>query len=283
MTVGTDFLSSIWVGPATDPGRASPVTPRGGHFVGVKGLTWTPDGRIIYFTNTSDQYDFILMGADGSDPRPLPLEGYKWFPDVCPDGHTLVFSGIHSGARAILRGDLDGGQPQPLIGTGGANPHCSPDGKWVVYEGVSALMKVPIGGGVATRLTDQACEQPGISPDGSWIACLYRYDSPERGPKLAIIPFAGGPPARLFDLPPTFDDNCCPFVWTPDGRAIAFVDKRGGTGNLWAQPVAGGPAKQLTHFTTEGIAWFAWSRDGKQIAIARGTLTQDAVLITGFH
>jgi hypothetical protein len=33
----------------------------------------------------------------------------------------------------------------------------------------------------------------------------------------------------------------------------------------------------------EGIASFAWSKDGKQISIARGTLVQDAVLIKGFR
>ena len=45
----------------------------------------------------------------------------------------------------------------------------------------------------------------------------------------------------------------------------------------------GGPASPLTHFTAESIASFAWTKDGKQIAIARGTLFQDAVLVKGFR
>jgi Tol biopolymer transport system component len=64
---------------------------------------------------------------------------------------------------------------------------------------------------------------------------------------------------------------------------VAFVDNRDGVGNLWAQPIAGGPPVKLTHFTADGISFFVWSRDGKQIAIARGTTTTDAVLISNFR
>jgi DNA-binding winged helix-turn-helix (wHTH) protein/Tol biopolymer transport system component len=275
-----DFLSSVWVGPASDPDKVVQVTPRGGHFVGMMGLTWTPHGRIIYMTNTSDQYDFIIMGKDGSDARTLPLDGYKWFPEVCPDGHTILFNGVYSGEWAIMRSDLDGGQPQLLMQAGADNTHCSVDGKWVVTYTPSQLVKVPIEGGTAIPLTDKPCDQPGVSPDGKWIACLYSTGADQ--PKLAIIPFSGGPPVKLFDLPATFDYDCCPLAWTPDGKAVSFVDTRGGS-NLWAQPIEGGPSRQLTHFTSEAIAYYAWSRDGKQIAIARGAWIQDAVLITGFR
>jgi hypothetical protein len=40
---------------------------------------------------------------------------------------------------------------------------------------------------------------------------------------------------------------------------------------------------KLTHFTANGISFFAWSRDGKQIALARGISTDDAVLISNFR
>jgi Tol biopolymer transport system component len=123
------------------------------------------------------------------------------------------------------------------------------------------------------------------------IACHYL---PEQGaPKLAILPFAGGPPVKVLDLPPTVvclrqlsqsnEGFLTPFAWTPDGRAVAFVDNRDGVGNLWAQPIAGGAPVKLTHFTAEHIWYFAFSRDGRQIAIARGTSTTDAVLITNFR
>ena len=171
--------------------------------------------------------------------------------------------------------------------------HCTSDGKWAVYpfDADLKLQKVPIEGGTPIELTDRACFPSALSPDGRWIACHYLPE--EGGPKLAIISFAGGPPVKVFDLPTTVvclhqlgqsnEGFLAPLAWTPDGRAVAFVDNRDGVGNLWAQPIAGGAPVKLTHFTAEHIWYFAFSRDGKQIAIARGTSTTDAVLITNFR
>jgi Tol biopolymer transport system component len=155
------------------------------------------------------------------------------------------------------------------------------------------LKKVSIEGGTAIKLTDRGCFPSTLSPDGQWIACHYlpEHGVPEPDTlKLVILPVAGGPPVKVFDLPPTVDclrqfgqTNLKPFAWTPDGRAVVFVDTRDGVSNLWAQPIAGGVPVKLTHFTAESISNFAFSRDGKQIAIARGTGTADAVLITNFR
>jgi hypothetical protein len=38
----------------------------------------------------------------------------------------------------------------------------------------------------------------------------------------------------------------------------------------------------LTNFTSDRIFWFDISRDGKQIALSRGTQTSDVVLISNF-
>jgi TolB-like protein/Tol biopolymer transport system component/DNA-binding winged helix-turn-helix (wHTH) protein len=289
-------LSGIWVGPATEPDRARRVTSPGARTVGFEGLTWTPDGRLIYWSNDRDQSDFMLMSADGSNPQRLPLDGLKWFPNVCPDGRTLLFHAPDpiTAVDVVMRADLDGGQPQAIKGTNvWGFIHCTPDGKWVVYSSgfVKKLQKVPIEGGEPIELADRACIPSSLSPDGRWIACHYVPE--EGGPKLAIIPFTGGPPVKVLDLPPTVvclrqlgrsnKGFLTPFAWTPDGRAVAFVDNRDGVGNLWALPIAGGAPVKLTHFTAQGISFFAFSRDGKQIAIARGTTTTDAVLITNFR
>ena len=46
--------------------------------------------------------------------------------------------------------------------------------------------------------------------------------------------------------------------------------------------VDGGPPKQLTNFTSDQIFGFDISRDGKQLALARGTQASDVVLISDF-
>jgi len=48
------------------------------------------------------------------------------------------------------------------------------------------------------------------------------------------------------------------------------------------QPIDGGPPRMLTDFKSDGIFWFDFSRDGKQLAVARGTQTSDVVLFSDF-
>jgi hypothetical protein len=49
--------------------------------------------------------------------------------------------------------------------------------------------------------------------------------------------------------------------------------------NLWARPVDGSPSQQLTHFTSESIYSFRYSPVGAKIAIERGQMEPDAVLL----
>jgi hypothetical protein len=45
----------------------------------------------------------------------------------------------------------------------------------------------------------------------------------------------------------------------------------------------GGDSKQITDFKTNRMFFFDWSRDGKQLAMARGSVTKDVVLIRNFR
>lgn len=58
---------------------------------------------------------------------------------------------------------------------------------------------------------------------------------------------------------------------------------RGGVSNIWTQPVSGGAPAQLTNFKTDRIFNFAWSRDGKRLALAQGWVSSDVALIQNFR
>ena len=71
--------------------------------------------------------------------------------------------------------------------------------------------------------------------------------------------------------------------WTPDGRRIAYYEIGRG-GNLWLQPLDGSASHQLTCFTdNRTITDFTWPRDGKRLAIAAATVTNDIVLFKGLR
>jgi len=134
---------------------------------------------------------------------------------------------------------------------------------------------VSIEGGDPVLLTDKLI-RPVVSPDGTLIAGDYS-DSSERF--LAVIPFGGGEIVKKFELYP---NGPGPVSWTPDGRALTLVVTRNDVSNLWSQPLDG-PPKQLTNFKDQQIYSHARSRDGKKLALSRGVVNRDVVLISGFR
>ena len=58
---------------------------------------------------------------------------------------------------------------------------------------------------------------------------------------------------------------------------------RNGVSNIWRQNLAGGMPKQITNFVSGQIFDFDWSRDGKQLALTRGSESSDVILITDFR
>ena len=254
---------------------------------GYIGVAWTPEGSIVYRSLANQRYDLWEMGGDGANAHPLTSNNASLAamePAVSPHGDFLTFTQEDSNRHAnIWRMDRDGGNPKPLtVGRNNFRPAVSPDGQWVVFTseqgGHSVLMKLPSTGGTPIPLTDYNSFFPAVSPDGKWIACWY-FSGQDQPAQLAIIPFAGGQPAKVFTLPATSGGN---IHWTPDGRSVAFLIRGDGAVNVWTQPVAGGPPKQVTHFTSENIFYFDWFRDGR-LALSRGTEPIDAVLIKNFR
>lgn len=222
-----------------------------------------------------------MMDADGGNKRQLTHDGYNFRPSVSPDGRSIVFHSIRAGKYNIWRMDIDGSNPKQLTdGKFNNNPHLSPDGRWVVFQswdsGVPSLWKVPIEGGDPVQLNDTRSNLPVISPDGKQIACFYWDEQANPPHGVMIFPFEGGQPTKRFNIPSTSDG----FVlhWTPDGRALLYIDNR--LSNIWSQPVDGGKPSQLTNFQGDQIFNFAWSHDGKGLALARGRVAEDVVLIT---
>jgi Tol biopolymer transport system component len=75
--------------------------------------------------------------------------------------------------------------------------------------------------------------------------------------------------------------------WTPDSAALTFAAT--GTGraqNIFMLPLSGSAAVQITHFDGEPsvIAAYAWSRDGKKLAITRARRNgNDVVMFAGLR
>jgi serine/threonine protein kinase/Tol biopolymer transport system component len=271
VTVQSERHTNIWVAPHEEPSRASQITFS--NFDGQEGIAWTPDDKIVYASSAGGNLDLWITNADGSNQKQLTVDaGNNTHPAVSSDGRNIVFASDRKGNSNIWRMDRDGrNQTQLTHGNGEYFPECSPDGEWVLYNslGDMTLWKVPMGGGDTEQLTTRCLGMPAISPDGKWI-------SGDDFRKTAIYPFAGGQPNKVLNIW-TFHGK-----WTPSGRALEYIDLSGYS-NIYVQPLDGGPPRRLTNFKSGRIFWFARSRDGKQLALSRGTVTNDVVLISDFR
>ncbi len=275
-TVRTEEVANIWVMPGFDAARARQIT-QGQNFDGQP--SWTPDGKLVYSSNIAGGFDLYLMDASGGNPKQLTANsGANGQPSTSPDGRYIIFSSDRTGAPHIWRMDVDGGDQKQLTDKADDRPDCSPDGRSVVYVSTAnkdTIWKVGVDGGQPLQLTEKLSFSPAISPDGKQIVCFYLED--QNSPiKLAILAFQGGQLVKTLPLAGQAGTN---LSWNADGSAVVYVVTSGGVSNLWAQPVNGTQRKRLTDFASERIFSFDFSRDGKQVALSRGTQTGDVVLI----
>lgn len=296
VTIRYDQSSNMWITPAAtqtqsralrngvaiDTTQARQITSGG---VKYYGGSWAPDGRIVYASDASGKRDLWIMDQDGGNQKQITAEtGDNVQPVVSPDGRYIVFVSDRKDARHNLwRIDIDGSNAKQLTnGNFDRNPTFSPDGKWIIYASMGEsshpnIWRVSIDGGEVVKLTDKYSVAPTVSPDGKMIACYYWDQRPDTQLGIALIPFEGGQPVKMLNLPsPTVR-------WTPDGSALTYVDSRSGVSNIWSQSIDDGKPVQLTDFKSDLIFAFEWSRDWKQLAVARGIGTSDVVLFNNLN
>jgi eukaryotic-like serine/threonine-protein kinase len=286
VAVRTERRAALWTMPLANPGNAVQIKSQASSNDGNEGLTWTPDERLVYVSDASGNPDIWIMRSDGSRRVQLTSNaGRDLSPRVTSDGRYIVFASDRDGAMRGWRMALDGSGAVRLTPDAVARWRVTPsaDGKWVYYDTVAnEARRVSIDGGqpmpvfsaeVLSRLNGPLpprFHEPMPSPDGSAIAGHYQS---EKGERIALIPLGGGP-VKLFDAVPASG------IWSPDGKALLYVDTRNGVSNVMQQPVSGGPATSVTNFTTDEVFGFAVSPDHKHLAVVRGDVTSDIVLVS---
>lgn len=284
LAVQAQSICNVWVGPPADLSKATQITFGSiGRCDGLRGMAWSPDGKIAYISFGDNSQNVWMMDADGKGSKQLSPSGHR---DSCvsvtADGRYVVYDSNRTGSPEVWRMAADGGNPKQLtFGGGNYEPDVSPDGGSVVYrsvrDGRSALWRISIDGGEPVRLTDRPALWPSVSPDSKLVACQYN-DGISREPRLAIVPIEGGAPTKLFEVPRLANFRYG-IHWTPDQKGVCYRDWANG---IWMQPLDGGEPNRLKGLPEEKIFSYGWSRDGKQFAFVRGKEIRDVVLISSF-
>ncbi len=278
-TVRAETMADLWVLPVGDATAARQITSAGSSgYDGVTGTAWTPDGRIIYGSGASGNPDIWIANADGSGRQQLTVDpAADGQPVLCGDGRFIVFVSMRTGVPHIWRMALDGSNPVQLsAGPLSFGPQCGPNSNSVVYtsattEGKIALWRVPIDGGEPVLARDFQMAGNAISPDGTMVAGAY-VEGQLQG--IGVLSLDSNEPPMVLPVFPRA------MAWSPDGKALTYVDVRNGVDNIWRQPLPSGTPTQLTTFTSDSIYTFAWSHDGKQLVLSRGSTSTDVVLFS---
>jgi hypothetical protein len=125
-----------------------------------------------------------------------------------------------------------------------------------------------------------------ITPDNKSIGFAVDMIDPRTNDavaKLAIVSLENpSSPPKMIDLDPRLgsSNNSNPgFQMVPNTNAVSYLISENGGSNVWLQPLDGSPGRAITHFQSEPINNYAWSPDGKSIALIRRHDTSDVVLL----
>jgi Tol biopolymer transport system component len=180
--------------------------------------------------------------------------------------------------RGLWKGDADGRHAVHLVSCQAIWPVVTADDRQVIFltsrSGVQSPWIVSIDGGPPTQLADVATSELAVSRDGRLV--FPSRDAQNR--RVFVVCDLPACTARKTVMPPMFASSLV--RWMPDGRNLAYIDASTGS-NLWVQPLDGSSPHQLTHFTDRTITDFAWSHDGKRLAISRATTANNIVLFKG--
>jgi eukaryotic-like serine/threonine-protein kinase len=256
---------------------------------GFSGLTWLSNDKLVYSSRARKRAELWRKQTDQSQAQPLEAlrpgdSQASLLPTASGDGKALVFAAVVGEQTSLWHAAMDNLQMRQLTkGPLAWLPQLASDGQTLLYsaltDGKAALLKLNVASGEATVLLNGSVWGGVLAPNAEQVAANY-FDAASGTWKIIVFPVAGGKATATFEVSGTAHRV---LRWTPEGSGIAYIITKRGVANLWQQPLQGAAAAALTQFSKQRIYNFAWSPDGKQLAVARGKLTSDAVLITGWN
>jgi eukaryotic-like serine/threonine-protein kinase len=279
-TVQNEVTAGVEVSAFPDVAEWRRLTGEPGRADGTAGMTWLPDGRIVYTSSASGPPQLWIVNGDGSNAHQLTSSvPIAQNPFASRDGRWIYFDTVVSTGRCIYRIAPDGSSLEQITRGGNeTRPVVSPNGATVFVSlrrqgGENYAARVPSQGGDPTMISKGTFSPADISPDGTQLVGAT-WSEQHRRSVVALLPSGGGEPTLLPDIPVS---NAS---FSPDGHALVFPDLTARPIRMMLRPLPNGVATNvgppLPAMTFNG----ALSRDGR-VAISRGSQQSDVVLISG--
>ncbi|HVT44683.1 MAG TPA: protein kinase [Thermoanaerobaculia bacterium] len=275
VAVQRDDRARVW---KRDAGTMIPMTSESERYA-PRAFSLAPDGSLVYQSLQSGNLEVRRLSPTGESRALTNHPKADYNARVGGDGR-IYFQTERNDDAEFWSMTLDGSDQRFVAKIGiDVTLDVSPDGEWLIHNAEQSLWKIPTAGGAPVKLSDKDVESPMWSPDGRSIAGFFRLAEGERR-KLAVINADGGAVREVAPLPRTAVPN---FVrWTSDGNHLGFVNVVNGVGQIWLQPLDGGPPRAHLEPESGMIHDFHWSSGGA-LYVSRGSWTADPVLITEFR
>ena len=240
----------------------------------------SPSGDAIAFVRTEIEIDadeyrstIWLVPSDGGEPVQLTRGRRDTAPRWSPDGRTIAFLSDRDGGDQLYLLPFAGGEALRVTALRhGAGPAVwAPDGGRIAFRAeVDAESRPSEGPGRAASATAsgdaaRAALRPRVVTRAQYKGDGFGYTFDRRHQLFVLTPADG----HLAQITHEDAEHAGP-AWSPDGRHLAFVRARAGTGDyslfdLWTVDAAGREPRQLTREIGRAVAP-AWSPDGASIA-----------------
>ncbi len=185
------------------------------------------NGKYISFVSSRTGTPHIwLMDADGSHPKLLTDKGGEAFPQIMPDGYSVIYT---AKPLKVWTASIIGGDSAPLNNTPVNWIAASPDG--LKFAGVPmdengfrlSIFSMTEDKEIKNFKFVGSIGSPSFPPMLRWMpdGKAIGYISTENGvSNIMIQPVDGGKPYKLTDFPV---DRIFAFDWSKDGSKIAFA------------------------------------------------------------